>query len=161
MNDGLKSRKTRVFIITGIIGLIGQLVGLPTGVVGWLTQIAAGYIAGQAAADFGAQGAIPSGHPAKKNSIKFLAYMVTSIIVAAGGYFEMPPEVLEWATNLVTVFLVGQGIADAGKQGLRKIDESIYPEFLPAPVNSFVGPVSAKSKPAPRKRPTKKRTSRS
>lgn len=129
MKEKFKSRKVRVFLITSLITTLGPLLGLPGNVVAWLVQIAAAFIGGQGIADFGSQGLIPSGHKAKKESTKFLAYILSSLIVASGTYFDMPPEVAEWLTNIVTVFILGQGIADSGKQGLRRLSEAEFEEL--------------------------------
>ena len=119
--EKFKSRKLRALLLNVIIGFVGERFGLPKEVTEWLLQIGFAYIGSQGIADFGAQGMMASGSDGKKKSMKFLVYLLFSVLTAAGNFFEVPPEVLEWMVNGVSVWLVSQGVADAGWQGLKRL----------------------------------------
>lgn len=110
-------------IATGLITTIGQSFGIPEVVISKLVEVAAAFLIGQGLADFGAQGLIPAGHPAKNQSSKFLAYVASTLIIAIGSYFSVEESMTTWLAHAVSAFLLGQGVADMGQQGLRKLDE--------------------------------------
>ena len=54
---------------------------------------------------------------AKLKSRKLWATIIGSLIVTAGPEFGLSPDVTQWIATIVTGYVIGQGIADAG-QGL-------------------------------------------
>lgn len=54
----------------------------------------------------------------KLKSRKLWAAVVGSVIISFGDQLGLSPDVTQWIGTIVTGYIVGQGIADAG-QGLR------------------------------------------
>jgi hypothetical protein len=54
----------------------------------------------------------------KLKSRKLWAAIVGSVILSFGDQLGLSPDVTQWIGTIVTGYIVGQGIADAG-QGLR------------------------------------------
>ena len=134
----LASRKVKVGVLTMLLTAAGSYFKIDPELIHLVIQLGAVFIAGQSIADFGAQGTIPSGSPDKAWGVKFLVYMLTTCIVAAGTYFTLPPDLLQDLANIVSVFILGQGVADAGEQGMRKLNELTKFNASPpaAPVNT-------------------------
>lgn len=53
----------------------------------------------------------------KLKSRKLWAAVIGSAIVALGGNLGLSPDVVQWVGTIVTGYIVGQGIADAGANG--------------------------------------------
>jgi hypothetical protein len=56
----------------------------------------------------------------KLKSRKLWAAILGSIIVAAGPQLGLTPDVTQWLATIVTGYVVGQGIADAGQAALAR-----------------------------------------
>lgn len=54
---------------------------------------------------------------AKLKSRKLWAAVVGSVIVALGQQLGLSPDIIQWVGTIVTGYIVGQGIADAGAGG--------------------------------------------
>jgi len=50
----------------------------------------------------------------KLKSRKFWAAIVGTALVSIGSEIGLPPESVQWAATIITGYIVGQGIADAG-----------------------------------------------
>lgn len=55
----------------------------------------------------------------KLKSRKLWAAVVGSVVVALGDQLGLAPETVQWVATLLTGYVVGQGIADAGAQGAK------------------------------------------
>lgn len=51
----------------------------------------------------------------KLKSRKLWAAIIGSVIVTAGDQFGLTPEMTQWIATIVTGYVIGQGIADAGQ----------------------------------------------
>ena len=53
----------------------------------------------------------------KLKSRKLLAAVVGTVIATVGEHLGLSPEVIQWVVTVLTGYIVGQGIADAGANG--------------------------------------------
>lgn len=56
----------------------------------------------------------------KLKSRKLWAAVIGSVIVAAGPQFGITPDITQWLATIVTGYVIGQGIADAGQAALTR-----------------------------------------
>lgn len=59
----------------------------------------------------------------KLKSRKLWAAVLGSVIVTLGSQLGLDPEVVQWVGTIVTGYVVGQGIADAGANGSSQMPD--------------------------------------
>lgn len=55
----------------------------------------------------------------KFKSRKLWAAIVGAVVVSLGDQLGLAPETVQWVATILTGYIVGQGIADAGAQGVK------------------------------------------
>jgi hypothetical protein len=112
MFEKLKSKKFLTVILTAIIVGAGNEFGVAKETLESLALVAASYITGQGLADIGERGrqvvkAI--------TSRKVWVAVAGGVVIASMDYLGVDPGVTKWVLAVVSPYLIGEGLADAGK----------------------------------------------
>lgn len=108
----LASKKFLAVIVTAFIVSVGTYFGAAKETLESIALIAASFITGQGIADFGERGRqIVSAFSSRKVWVS----IASTVLIAGMDYLGVDPGITKWVVAVVSPYLIGEGIADAGK----------------------------------------------